>query len=173
MQAGRPTETDRLRIAETGRAVQTREAIAEEWLGRVLHTYPDQTAAFLARETDPFRNPVGHTLRQALAILVEELLIGMDREKVTAALDSVVQIRAVQDFTPSRSMEFLFQLKPILAQHAPGPRLEQLHARVDEMALLALDLYVKYRERIFEIRYNEAKRRVYVLERRFEEHSAQ
>ena len=80
----------------------TKEAIAEQWLGRVLRTYPSQTAAFLAGEKDPFRNPVGHTLRRGLAILLDELLQGMDADRVTAALDSIMQIRAVGDVAPSR-----------------------------------------------------------------------
>ncbi len=146
--------------------MHTREAIAGEWTERVLRAYPVETAAFLASEQDPFRNPVGHTLRQALAILLDELLLGMDRERVTAALDSIVQVRAVQDFTPGQALEFLFQLKPILAQFAPEANLEQIGTRIDEMALMAFDLYVKYRERMFEARSNEVKRRVYVLEKR-------
>ena len=150
-----------------GVAVQTREAIAEQWLARVLRTYPCQTAGFLKEEPDPFRNPVGHTLKQALGILLDELLLGMEAGRVRAALDSIVQIRAVQDCAPSRALEFLFQLKPILRSLAPGPGLDLPDSRIDEMALLAFDLYMKYRERTFEARTNEARRRVYVLERRF------
>ena len=143
-----------------------KDAIATEWLGRVLRTYPSPTAAFLAEEKDPFRNPIGHTLRQGLAILVEELLRGMDAERVRAALDSIVQLRAVEDRPAGRSLEFLFQLKPILRAHAAAGELELLDARIDEMALLAFDLYLQYRERTFEARANEARRRVFVLERR-------
>jgi RsbT co-antagonist protein rsbRD N-terminal domain len=150
--------------------VQTRQVIAEQWLGRVLGTYPGQAAAFLAEERDPFRNPVGNTFRQALATLTDEVLLGMNQDRVRAALDSIVQIRAVQDLTPSHALEFLFQLKPILSRHAPGPELDQLYSRVDGMVLLALDLYMKYRQRTFEARANEVKRRVYVLERRFGAH---
>jgi hypothetical protein len=145
--------------------VQTKEAIAEQWLARVLRTYPAQTTRFLAEEADPFRNPVGSTFKQALGILMEELLVGMDHDKVTAALDSILQIRAVQDFTPGRALEFLFQLKGILRSEQPGPVLELLDSRIDELALMAFDLYVKYRERIYEAKANEVKRRVYVLER--------
>lgn len=145
--------------------MQTKEAIAEQWLARVLRTYPTQTAHFLAGEKDSLRNPVGTTLKQALGILLEELLLGMDRDKVAAALDSIVQIRAVQDFTPARALEFLFQLKSILRDQHPGPVLDLLDARIDEMALSAFDLYVKYRERTFTARVNETKRRVFVLER--------
>ena len=121
----------------------------------------------MAEERDQFRNPAGHTLRQALTVLVEELLVALDRERVAAALDAIVQLRAVQDLAPGRALEFLFQLKPILADLAPGPGLEQLYSRIDEMALAAFDLYMKNRERMFEAKSNELKRRVYMLERRF------
>ena len=147
--------------------MQARELIAEEWLGRMWRAYPGQAAAFLAREPDPFRNPVGATFRQALAILLEELFLGMDRGRVAAALDSIVQIRAVEDSPPGRALEFLFQLKPILERFEVGPGLDLLYSRIDEMALLAFDLYMKHREKTFEARTNEARRRVFVLERRF------
>jgi len=145
--------------------VQTREAIAEQWLGRILRTYPSQTARFLEEEQDPFRNPVGHTLKQALGILLDELLLGMESSRVAAALDSIVQIRAVQDCTPTHALEFLFQLKSILRDQAPDTGLDLVYSRIDEMVMMALDLYVKYRERTFAARANEARRQVYVLER--------
>ena len=145
--------------------MQTREAIADQWFARVLRTYPIQTAHFLAEEKDPFRNPVGTTFRHALAILLEELLLGMDHDKVAAALDSIMQIRAVQDIPPGRALEFLFHLKGILRDQQPGPVLDLLDSRIDEMALAAFDLFTKYRERLCEARVNETRRRVYVLER--------
>ena len=180
--------------------MQSREAIAQEWLGRVLPGAGFGLAS--GGIEDPFRNPVGYTLRQAVGILLDELFSTMDRERVRAALDSIVQIRAVQDLTPGQALEFLFQLKPILRRRvgfsprgalapqaspvdqswesgaeAPrglkptlhgDPELDLLLGRIDELALVAFDLYMKYRERTFEARAHEARRRVYVLERRFE-----
>lgn len=147
--------------------MDTSEAIARQWIERVLRTYPGQTAAFLAAEPDPFRNPVGNTIRQSLTILLEELLRDPDPGRVTAALDAIVQIRAVQDFTPGRALDFLFQLKPILAESLPETQLGPLYSRIDEMVLLAFDLYVKYRERTYQARAHEAARKFYVLQRRF------
>ncbi len=147
--------------------METRQAIAEQWLGCALRACPGPAAALLAEERDRFRNPAGYTLRRAMEALLDELLLGMDRERIAAALDSIVQLRAVQDFAPGRALEFLFQLKPILAEFAPGEGLDQLYARIDEMALTAFDIYMKYRELAFQARSNEVKRRVYVLERRF------
>jgi hypothetical protein len=155
--------------------MQGKETIAEIWLWRVLRTYPWQSAEFLAAERDPFHNPAGSTLRQALGALLDEVLLGMDAGRVAAALDSIMQIRAVQDCTPSRALEFLFQLKEILRVHCSPADLDLLSSRIDELALIAFDLYMKYRERTYQARENEARRRVRVLERRLmprEEESA-
>ncbi|HVN04948.1 MAG TPA: RsbRD N-terminal domain-containing protein [Bryobacteraceae bacterium] len=147
--------------------MQTKEAIAREWLACLLRTYPGQSAGFLAAEQDPFRNPVGHTFHEALGTLLDELMADMHTGRVRAALGSMVQIRAVQDATPAQALEFLFQLKPILRRQAAGPDLDHLYTRIDQMALMAFDLYMQYRERTYAARTNEARRRIFVLERRF------
>jgi hypothetical protein len=146
--------------------VEDKEDIAGLWLGRVLRSYPHQSAEFLAAENDPFRNPVGSTIRHSLDVLLAELLHGMDKSRVSAALDSFMQIRAIQDLPPSQALEFLFQLKEILRLQVSGAQKALLDGRIDEMALLAFDLYVKYRERTYQARSNEVRRRVFVLERR-------
>jgi len=146
--------------------MENREAIAETWLRRVLRSYPQETAQFLATERDPFRNPAGHTLRRALAILLDELLLGMDPNRITPALDSVMQLRAVQDALPSSALKFLFQLKEILRSQCSGAELDMLDSRIDEMALEGFDLFMKYRERTCQARAHEARRRVFVMERR-------
>jgi hypothetical protein len=147
-------------------AHRSKEDIAELWLRRVLRSYPSQSAEFLATERDPFRNPVGSTIRGALGILLDELLLGMDRSRLDGALDSIMQIRAIQDLPPSGALEFLFQLKDILHHQVSGADRKLLDGRIDDLALLAFDLYVKYRERTYQAKANEARRRVFVLERR-------
>ncbi len=142
-----------------------RDVIVEEWFVRTLAAYPDQTSRFLRSEKDPFRNPVGSTLREGLAVLVDELLAGMDAARVRAALDLIVRMRAVQDFDADQAVAFLSPLKEILRGRAAERDVAALEARLDEMALLASDLYVRCRERIREIQAGEARRRTYVAER--------
>ncbi|HEV2445125.1 MAG TPA: RsbRD N-terminal domain-containing protein [Candidatus Sulfopaludibacter sp.] len=144
----------------------SREGIVELWLWRALRTYPRQTAQFLAREPDRFRNPVGHTLREALGILLEEALEGTSPERAAAALDSIAQIRAVENCPPGRAFDFLFQLKAILRGQHAEEELSAPFSRIDQLALQGFDTYMKYREKTYEARANEARRRVFVLERR-------
>lgn len=167
--------------------------VLSQWLARTLHTYPEHTSRFLHREQDRFHNPVGHTFKAALAALFDELLGGMNAGRITDVLDGIVRIRAVQDFTPSQAIGFLFLLKGIFrdALHsppdpplAPRPRstrgedegeggsgpdpLTDLEDRIDEMALLAFDVYMRCRERLYEVRANEARRRLSLLVRMHE-----
>jgi hypothetical protein len=149
-------------------------AIVREWLMRTLQTYPEHTGRFLSQERDPFRNPVGSTLKDALPVLFEGVLGGKDTAQVTPALDSVVRIRAVQDFTPGQAVAFVFLLRPVIRDALSTERQEAsdrdalaaLESRIDALALLAFDLFMKCRERIYEIRTNEARRRIFLLERR-------
>jgi hypothetical protein len=142
-----------------------RSAVVREWFERTLQSYPEQTSGFLRGEKDPFRNPVGHTLRDGLGVLFDELAGEMDQARITAALDAIVRIRAVQDHSASQALAFLFLLKEVLREKSPPEDLAMLENRIDRLALLAFDLYMKCREKIYEIQAEEAKRRVYVLER--------
>ena len=142
-------------------------SIAEEWLERTAATYPRQTVQRLLREKDPFRNPVGHALRKELPLLTAELLGEMDQARVSAALESIVRIRAVQNFSASESVGFVFLLKGILRERWKGREEERaaVEARIDAAALMAFDLYMKCREKIYEAVASEARRRVAQLER--------
>ncbi len=142
-----------------------KQALLAKWLERTLATYPGQTRRFLQSEKDRFRNPVGHTLREGLATLLDELTGEMDPAKIRPALESIVRLRAVQDFTPSQAVGFVYLLREILPEELAGGEPPDVQKKIDETALLAFDLFMKYREEIYEIKAREAQRKVYVLER--------
>jgi hypothetical protein len=149
-------------------------AIVEEWLGQSLRTYPEHSSRFLSQEKDPFRNPVGHTLREALPALFDRLIEGSDAAAFSSLLDPILRMRAVQDFSAGQAVAFVFLLKRAMrealgddtVQGPNGEDLAAMEARIDEMALLAFDLFMKCREQIYEIKASEAKRRLFVLERK-------
>ena len=133
------------------------QPIVEEWFARTVESYPAPSQHFLACEADPFRNPVGHALRRAMTVLVSELQAEMKEAPVRAALDSILQIRAVQDLSPSEAVGFVFLLRPILL--APGAsRPAMLEARIDRLALMAFDSYMSFRERVAAVRAQERHR---------------
>ena len=135
------------------------EAIVERWVEKSLSSYPAQTHSFLRGEPDPFRNPVGHTLRRSLGVLVREILGEMDKHRLAEALDAIVRVRAVQNFSPAEAVCFVFLLRAAI-QETTGAISEALHHRIDELALMAFDLYMSCREQIFDLRVNELRGRM-------------
>ncbi len=146
---------------------KSRDAILKNWLQMVLESYPPDVAEFLQREQDQFANPVGSAIADGLAGALQELLGGMDAEKLSASLDEIVKIRAIQQFSPSQAVEFVFQLKRAIRQElgdeAADPLLQEelpeFESRIDRVALLAFDIYVRRREKIHDIRTRELRER--------------
>jgi len=150
-----------------------RAAIQKRWLEKTLETYAPDASAFFEGQKDQFANPVGQALRAGTQIMVDCLLDDMDAEKICSALDEIVKIRSIQDFTPAQAVSFVFSLRSVIREELKGEldaarlvELAQFEARIDQLALFAFDVYVKCRERLYEIRVSEVKRSVSGLMRR-------
>jgi hypothetical protein len=146
-------------------SAEKRGAILEQWLEHTLASYPSQTSRFLRHEKDRFRNPVGNTLREGLVTLLDEITGEMDTAKIRPALESIVRLRAVQDFTTAQAIGFVFALREILYDNLEGGGPPTWQKRIDEMALLAFELDMRCREEIHEIKARERQREVFVWER--------
>lgn len=130
-----------------------------------METYPEETSRLLKREKDRFMNPVRFTISREMDALFEELIHEMNHDRISASLNQVIRIRSVQDFSPSQAIQFVFLVKKAIEEVLEKgirerPALEewlQLQSKVDQMALLAFDLYMECREKICEIKVNEAR----------------
>ncbi len=159
--------------------LQRREAIARRWYQRILDSYPVQTARFLAREENPFQNPVGGTIAPAVGRLVELLAAPDPRPDLRDPLDEIVRIRAVQSFSAAEAVGFVLELKQVVRQELAAAGDLDLHAdplagelvgfddRVDRVVLQAFDLYMECREQLYALRAEEGRRRTAVLMRRY------
>jgi hypothetical protein len=152
---------------------EKREALADRWRELVLESYPPQAVAFFRQEKDGFRNPVGATIRQAIDELTGVLIAGGGTEGASAALDALVRMRAVQNFSPGQAVGFVFLFRRALADvlgdglSAVGAgELLELSDRLDEMALGAWDRYAACRDKMSELRAREATARTYALLKR-------
>jgi len=145
-----------------------KDALLAAWLTRTLETYPAESRDFLVREKDSFRNPVGHTLREGLASLLDGLLGARDVMDLVSVLEPMVRLRAVQDFSPNQALSFLFLLKDVAREEAARlgesacEETERLEKRIDRLALTAFDLYMKCREEMSTIQINAARRSLFV-----------
>jgi len=144
---------------------ENRSAIVDQWFETVVGTYQEETRGPLRRQNAPFTNPVGFNTRQGLEGLFDGLLRGMMPSETSRFLDGIVRIRAVQDFTPSDAVRFIFQLKTVvrkqlgeaLKEQAMAEELVSFELSIDDLALFAFDLYMQCRESIYDIKAKEAR----------------
>jgi hypothetical protein len=149
-----------------------KSAILKKWFDAVADTYADDTAGFLKKQKAQFTNPVGYTLSEGLEGLFDALIKGVILDSVSTFLDSIVRIRAIQDFTPSEAVSFIFQLKKIVRQELGNEFVQQqrlteelaaFDSSIDDLALYSFDIYIKCREKIYELKANEARNMTFRL----------
>jgi hypothetical protein len=150
---------------------QKRQAILTLWFDTIVETYPPETAKFLRSQKNKFANPVGSTILQGIEGVFDALIEGGEPQKVSPFLDNIIRIRAVQDFTASQAVSFIFSLKTtirdslgaeIAAQGLTGDLL-LLESRIDDLALMTFDIYMKCREKIYDLKANEARKMTFRL----------
>jgi hypothetical protein len=153
---------------------ERRETIHTRWLEDTLAAYPADAAGFFRRQQDRFQNPVGHTFAQTTRALVDALADGIEPQAVAEPLERLIKIRSIQELGASQTVGFIFGLKAVLRSELaallrePGAQAEwtQIEHSVDQLLLLAFDVYARCREQLFDIRVNEVKRTVSGLVRR-------
>jgi len=142
-----------------------KDAILKRWFHLILETYPADTATIMRKDKNQFTNPVGSTISREIEVLFGKLCEGIHDEKCQASLDSILKIRSVQDFSPSKAVGFIFLLKRAIGETlkneiCKGSVMDEwlkFQSRIDDLALQAFDIYADCREKICEIRVNQAK----------------
>lgn len=151
--------------------LQKKSALVDRWFDIALETYPADSSGFLRNKKRQFANPVGHTIFEGMEHILDELLKEeeLDIDRISPDLDSIIRIRAVQDMTPSQALVFIFRLKKMLREEleraglARSKDIEVLESRIDVTALIAFDLYVKCREKIYDLKANELRNMTFRL----------
>jgi hypothetical protein len=139
--------------------------IIQLWFEATIQTYAPDTARFYKGQKDQFANPVGTITSEGISFLFDQLLGDFDADAIKSYLDPIIRIRAVQDFTPSKATAFVLLLKKVLRdclsdELQTAVQLKELlsfESRIDQLSLMAFDLYVNCREKIYEIAANETR----------------
>ena len=150
-------------------SAQQKASVIKKWFAILIETYPADTVQFLKNQQDPFANPVGRTILRSLEPLFDELLGGMDHKKLASFLDPIIRIRAVQNFSPQQAVGFVFDLKKVIRAklHKEINAAEVINellifeSRIDELGLVAFNLYMQCREKIYELKANEMRNRTF------------
>ena len=145
--------------------LENENPILKRWFDLILETYSTNTATIMRKDKNQFTNPVGSTLSREIEVLFKNLCEGSQDEKCRASLDLILKIRSVQDFSPSKAVGFIFLLKRAIGETLKNEICKEsvmdewlkFQSKIDELALFAFDIYMDCREKICEIRVNQAK----------------
>ena len=145
--------------------IEKKETILKKWFQAIVASYPCDTTRFLEKERDRFANPVGAIMTDEIEAIYDHLLAGPEPEKVYPFIDRIIRIRAVQDFTAAQAVSFFFELKRIIrtelkkeiADKGLYEELSLMDSLIDDVALLAFNIYVERREKIFDLKSKEMR----------------
>ncbi len=146
---------------------QRKADIVKKWFDIAVQSYKTDVAQFIKTQGDQFANPVGGALSQNLEPLFNELCGQMNTEALTASVDPIVRIRAVQSFTPSQAVAFIFSLKRVIRiilkkdLHNDNllRQLYEFDLKIDVLGLIAFDAFMACREKIYDLKANEMRNR--------------
>ncbi|MCS7215249.1 MAG: RsbRD N-terminal domain-containing protein [Thermodesulfovibrio sp.] len=144
-----------------------RDNIINEAFNLIISTYPQQSQIFLKEKNRKFTNPIGYNTNLSVEQIIDNIVADADLESFLSPLENIIQIRAVQDFTPSQAVGFIFLIKKAiystLHKEADSNELMELMSRIDSLALVAFDIFMKYRERLYDIKAKELMDRTWWL----------
>ncbi|HPJ38191.1 MAG TPA: RsbRD N-terminal domain-containing protein [Spirochaetota bacterium] len=143
-----------------------RKEIMDSWLESLYSSYHNNAEDLLKHEDDPFLNPVGSTINRSLSKIYDGLISGLQPEYLRDYLDDIIRIRAVQDFTPSQAVSFVFSLRNAVFDFLSKENHDavslksmiEIDAWIDAAAVMGFDIYMECRENIFNLRIREIKK---------------
>lgn len=155
--------------------------ILKRWFHQIAETYPQEGGKFFESKKDQFNNPIGYIFSQEIEVIYRQLLDGMDKDILSDSLLKIIKIRNVQEFSASQVVSFIFLLKKAirselndeLADMKLLAELMSFEAKIDHVTLLAMDIYTGCRQSLYEIRFNELKRKSIQFLRQFENPESQ
>lgn len=148
-----------------------RDRIVDKWINSIQESYPAETVEFFRHQRNRFANPIGASISETTGPLFDELLNGNNQQNMFSLLDKIIRIRAVQDFPPSGAVAVVFLLKKVIRDEMRKDidtdglfeDLLEFESRIDYCVLLAFDVYMKCREKIWAIKLDEFKKRPFFI----------
>jgi hypothetical protein len=145
--------------------VKYKSSIVSKWIKLILDSYSIESSKFFNLEKNRFSNPVGNIISTNAASIFDEIVDSRDFEKIMLLLTDIIKIRAIQDFSPSEAVGIVFLLKKIIREELNEEinqekildEIIELEFAIDKTALIAFDLYMESREKVFQIRLNDAR----------------
>ncbi len=140
---------------------KNKKSFIEKWFKATIDTYPAQSAKFLGKDSNRFANPVGAVTHETIEDVINLIIGDFDQETLEKTLDPVIRIRAVQSFSASEAVSFVFALKEIGESILEDSLIREFDKLVDQIALASFNKLMKCKEEIFLLKATESKRRIH------------
>ncbi len=135
---------------------ENRNVLLERWTSSVVAMLPGGMS---------HGSLVAAAIAEELGVLLDAVT---DRSMQAAEpIMRITRILAVQDIPPSKSLSILFMLKGMI-EELPVECDHPCRDRLEELTLQAFDSYMKHRETICQIKYDEGRRKMHMALRRAE-----
>lgn len=143
---------------------ENRKEILQRLNDAALSLFSDKTAS---------SSLIAEALSDGLGMILDGL--EHDDETLENGLNSVTRILAVQPFAPSSALSVFFSMKHIItetARNVPEHSLmddqekARFFTRIDDITLMAFDRYMMHREKLYQLKVEETRNRMYMALRR-------
>jgi hypothetical protein len=146
-----------------------KSSIVQLWFDRVISSYPADSVQFLKSQKDQFANPVGTTTQKGLSAVFDALQKEFSQASMAPLLDPIIRIRAIQNFTPSKALAFIHELKKIIRSELQSElkdiqllnELSEFEEKIDDLSLIAFEIYMGCRETIYDLKVSTEKSKIY------------
>jgi len=136
--------------------------------------FDEESKSYFLKEVDPFQNPLASRIDEIFSAILKEIKPKFSLDELLPHLERLAQLLAVHVPSAKRAMGTFLKLKGIIRKNFGDEILErfgvegllQIEDLINSLMIFAFDFYMKYREKLFEIRYEEWKRNNYLLLKR-------
>ena len=144
---------------------EKKTVVLKQWFDLIVETYPEETTSFLKSQNAQSSNPVTQSIYEGIEGIFDGLVNEAYAGKIDIYLDNIIRVRAIQDFSPSAAVSFIFSLKEVVRNVLEKELCDQnmfkellvLETRIDSLANTSFEIYMKCREKLYEIKANEVR----------------
>jgi len=142
----------------------TWERVIEERRHDILRRWQEKGLGLFAEKMSP-ATPMGEAMADAMAMILDGFATG--DELAREGISRMARMLAVHSFRPSRSLSVFTTLRDILLADAPDrDAAEVCRKRIEEMTFEAFDSFMEHREKIYQLKVEESRDKMYMQLRR-------
>lgn len=145
---------------------EKRQQVLSQWQSAAFDAYGGNIALLRNKPEGRFSNPVVYLIEKATGEIFDLLIKPENDQILTVSVNEICHLMAIQGSKPSRAISFIFALKQIIREELKdenganywAAEMVEIDKIIDEIGLLAFDIYSDCRAEICDLKVSEIKR---------------